>query len=774
MPEPKHPGLKYWLKNKIVWILVLFGAAIAFPLPTYQPALSTALYSRQGNLLSAITSAEQQWCLPLENGVPERFKTALLLYEDAYFYWHPGVNPVSISKAIHANWKAGRIRRGASTLTMQLMRMKYRHAERNLASKLIETLGAVKYTLINSKSKVLQEWAEIAPFGGNTIGLRSASLRYFGIEPESLSWAQAALLAVIPNLPGMVNPEKNRHLLIEKRNTLLKKLHRHGHFNAEDLALYLDEDIPSGRVPIPGKNYHFLQFMKQRQPDVPLFHSTLDESLQQALDQLIQTESAYLQVEGIQHMAAVILDIQTNEVLAYTGNIPGKNKAFQYVDLVQAPRSYGSLLKPLLYAEALESGLFLPNELIPDIPTHIGDFRPKNFDQKYRGAATLDQMLVQSLNVPAVRVLQQIGIQSFYQRVRSLQLKGIDKGASHYGLSIILGGAETSLWELCRLYKGFARNYQSLEDPYHAILTRRIHQPEKQNHTFEYSPYAIRHTVQYMSDLERPREEKGWTLLGNAQKIAWKTGTSFGHRDAWAIGFNDRYLVGIWVGNEDGEGRHNLTGIQRAAPVLFKAFRLLPETQGFNRPPYGKKESTIQVCGLSGKLASPLCQNTLSLKTHTVSHKYETCHFHQVVYLSPNGQMMHENCPAKKGSLDTLFVLPPEMGYYFKHHNAQYKELPEPDPDCPPYSTPLKILYPQNRMKVFLPREHKEKKNQLIARAFKAAGNGRVYWYINDSFIEASHSGVEHKMSVILSKGTYTLTVIDQNGNSDSVTFDVL
>jgi penicillin-binding protein 1C len=774
MPEPKHPGLKYWLKNKIVWVLLLLGAAVAFPLPTYKPAQSTALYSRQGNLMSAVTSAEQQWCLPLENGVPERFKTALLLYEDAYFYWHPGVNPVSVGKAVYANWKAGRIRRGASTLTMQLMRMKYRHADRNLASKLIEILGAVKYTAIKSKSKVLQEWAEIAPFGGNTIGLRSASLRYFGIEPGNLSWGQAALLAVIPNLPGMVNPEKNRHLLLAKRNALLKKLHQHGHFNAEDLALYLDEDIPSERVPIPGKNYHFLQFLKQKQPDVPLFHSTVDETLQQALDQLIQTESAYLQVEGIQHMAAVILDVQSNEVLAYTGNVPGKNKTFQYVDLVQSPRSYGSLLKPLLYAEALESGHFLPNELIPDIPTHIGDFRPKNFDQKYRGAVTLDQMVVQSLNVPAVRVLQQLGIQPFYNRIKTLGLKGIDKGASHYGLSIILGGAETSLWELCRLYKGFARNYLGLKDPYQPVQAHLSHTPDHPKHPLEYSPYAIRHTVQYMSDLERPREEKGWTLLGNAQKIAWKTGTSFGHRDAWAIGFNDRYLVGIWVGNEDGEGRHNLTGIQRAAPVLFKAFHLLPETPGPKHPPYGKKENTLQVCGLSGKLAGPLCQKTTPMKTHSVSHKYETCQYHQVVYLNSSGQMMNESCPVKKGLLDTMFILPPEMGYYFKQHNAQYKELPGPDPDCPPYATPLKILYPQNRMKVFLPRENNEKKNQLIARVFQSTGNGRVYWYINDTFLEATHSGQEHKKSVSLSKGTYTLTVIDQNGNSDAVTFDVL
>ncbi len=776
MPGLKREGLRLNKKTKLYGLLALaiLLMFLLLPIPGYTPEYSRAFYSAEGDLLSAITSREEQWCFPLEDdNIPEKFRHCLILYEDEFFYKHPGINPVSILKAAYQNIKERKIVRGGSTIQMQVMRMRNRHVERSFKHKIIESLSALKYNLMYSRSEILKEWSEVAPFGGNTIGLRAASLRYFGKEPEALSWSAYALLAVLPNNPGRINVSKNRLLLKEKRNNLLVKLHSRGHFSESDLDVYMDEDLPVELFDIPQSAYHLLKFTSDAYKDKPIVHSTVSTPVQQKLNKLLEEEAAFLRIEDIGNIAAIIIDIRNNCLLAYTGNVRQMNGRYDYVDAGRSLRSYGSLLKPFLYAEALESGTYLPNELVPDIPTAIGDFRPKNFDQKFRGAAALGDMVTQSLNVPAVRVLNKVGLQQFYYRLKQLQLEGLTKSVDHYGLSLILGGGESTLWDLSRLYKGLAQSRLGHSQPF-AKFKVLSEDTITQGPDFNYRPQVITYTTDVMKDVTRPREEKSWTLFSSAKSIAWKTGTSYGHRDAWAIGFNDHFLVGVWTGNVNGEGRHGLTGISKAAPIMFKIFNGLHAQKLPSQTPTYTASQRISVCKSSGKLAGLHCKDRSIIHIDHLSHKYETCNYHTVVYLDEDNQQVSDACQELIVKKDTLFTLPPVMSYYYQKAALSYSGMPPVNSSCPPGHRQIQPIYPENGLKIFLPRDAKDRKNQLIAQAYHIDKESVVYWYFNDRNLCVTEGGNHHECTVDLDSGQYDLVLIDQNGHKVNIVFEIL
>jgi penicillin-binding protein 1C len=762
------------IKSVLIIILVLIMGILLIPLPVFKPQQSSMLYSKSGEVLSAIISSEEQWCFEMDTPVPLPFEQCVLMYEDEYFYYHPGVNPVSLVKALLANIKSGKVVRGGSTISMQLMRMKNKNAKRSYFNKLTESLAALKYSLWKSKRQILKEWVEMAPFGGNTIGLVAASLRYFNKLPENLTWAEYALLAVMPHSPSSANLSNNRNVLKQKRDFLLKKLSRKGVIPQEDLVLYLEEDLPVLTHQIPSKAYHFLRYLQSRFPDKHLFYTTIDERLQSIVSDLLEIETYHLQIDGIGNAAAVVLDLESNSVVAYIGNAPSADGVFRYVDIAQAQRSYGSLLKPLLYADALESGAFLPKELLPDLPIAIGDFRPMNFDKKYRGAASMDDMLIQSLNVPAVRLLHDHGLQRFYNLLQKLQISGIDKGAEHYGLSIILGGAESTLWDLCRIYKGMAHNYSGEINPYSEVIVLND-QSYKQQIAFSFSPSVIKHTVHAMADVVRPREEKHWQIFSNSSKVAWKTGTSYGHRDAWAIGFNAKYLVGVWIGNESGEGRYQLTGIAKAAPLMFRIFNALPENKWFPSPPTEKKPiQQIQVCTESGKLAGTWCTRTTVFGLHKLNHNLQSCNYHQSVFLNSKGKRVHPACKTEAMKDTVLFVLPSAMDYFYRAHQPSYTGLPAADDHCPPVSGSVKVIYPERNMKIYLPRNSPSTQNKLVAKASCSDPNAGIYWFIDGKFIEFTENAYRHQVEMTITLGKHTLSITDTNGHSDELEIEII
>ena len=746
---------------------------ILLPVPDGKPAYSKQLYSNDNRLISAIVSSDQQWCFPLDEALPEQLKASIVLYEDEYIAYHPGINPISVIKSLHTNRKAGKTVRGASTLAMQVMRMRNQNAVRSWSNKIWEALSALKYSLMHADDQILQDWCETAPFGGNTIGVKAAALRYFNRPLDKLSWAEYALLAVMPNGPATANLTKNRDKLRQKRDVLLKKLHDKGHFDAIDLALYIDEDLPVLLQEVPQSAYHLLLYLSKKYPGKNIFHTTLDKSIQESTLELISREGSFLQIDDINNLAVVVLDVQANQLVAYHGNIRNRQNQFSYVDIVQSPRSYGSLLKPLLYAYALDKGEFLPEELIADIPTAIGDFQPKNFDRKYRGAVPLSDMLLLSLNVPSVRLLNYVGMQSFYDQIRQLNPAYLNRGVFHYGLSIILGGGESSLWDLCRLYKGLAQNYMGYPNPYGQVQILKDKAPEANRIDVSFSAFAIDHTVNTMANLTRPREEKSWNLFENDYKTAWKTGTSYGHKDAWAIGFNGKYAVGVWVGNERGEGRYNLTGISKAAPVMFKIFNILPGNTWFSTKPVYSKKEIITVCKESGKIAGKGCTNTIKLNIEHASQKYNACNFHQEVWLNKDNLALSENCMDEAVRKENVFVLPSYMEYYYRQGHLDYKGLPEYSRDCNRDDLPLKIIYPSENVKLFLPKSGENKENPVIMKAYHRDPKAILYWFVNEQYLGTTSNG-QHEMIFHSQKGDYHLQITDQYGNSDMLRFRII
>ncbi|HMP28976.1 MAG TPA: penicillin-binding protein 1C [Saprospiraceae bacterium] len=731
--------------KKILYLaLVLVIFLLLYPIPNNRPTYSKTLLDNAGNLLCANVSSEQQWHLPLDEDIPEILGKAIMLYEDEYFYYHAGINPISVIKSVLINSKAGKVKRGASTITMQVMRLRNRSANRSVKTKIFESIGAIKYSLIKRKSGVLREWCDIAPFGGNTIGIKTAAFRYFNRPLDQLSYGEMALLAVLPNTPTSVNLSKNRSILISRRNTLLQKMADRKVISEDELTLSMGEDLPSQPNKVPSEAQHLLSYLIKKYPNKNQFITTLDGSLQNRLTQLVNEESNYLQREDINNLAAMVVDIERDEIVAYVGNTIQQNKGFSYVDIIQSPRSYGSLLKPLLYALALEEGSFLPNEFIADIPTNYGEFRPENFDKKFRGIVPLGDLVTQSLNVPSVRLLHELGQNKFYKLIQDLQIKHLNRGVDHYGLSIILGGGETTLWEISRIYKGLAQNYLGMNKPYKDM---KVLKDEKvvNSSTFTFSTYSLQHLFNTMTNLSRPREEKSWQLFGYNHKVAWKTGTSYGHKDAWAAGFNKKYQVTVWVGNEIGEGRKDLTGIVRAAPILFKIFNILPQNEWFTtKAPYATN-TVITTCKETGLLKGNLCKHITSLRVHKISHALKTCDFHEINLIG-----------------DTLLKFHPLIEYYYAVANPQYqKNIPN--------NTRLKIIYPYKGLKIFLPKTTDSSKNSFLAQA--NIKNTYLHWYLDDIYIATTENA---QLLIQSHAGYHRLLIIDEDGNRDECTFEII
>ncbi len=761
-----------WQRRAWAGISLFLLLLLCFPMPKYVPAYSRVLYADDGSMMSASLSEEGQWCFPGQKPVPEQFATCLRLYEDEYLAWHPGMNPVSVFKAWLLNRRRHKIVRGASTLAMQVMRMKNKDARRTLPIKLFEVAGAVKLSLLSTDDDIIRIWAEMAPFGGNTVGLQAAALRYFGRQPDQLSWAEYALLAVMPNSPAGANLIVNRELLKAKRDALLTKLLRKGIISLQECQRYISEPLPEHNQKIPQKAFHLLSYLTEKHPRTYIFETTLSSGTQSLMSQILGQESHYLQQEDIKNMAVVVVDVESNNLVAYQGNVAGKDGSFSYVDIIQSPRSYGSLLKPFLYAHVLEKGLLLPHEMIPDVPMAIGDFQPENFDKKFRGAVPMDEMVVQSLNVPAVNILHQTGLQSFYDRLQQLDVAHLNKGTAHYGLSLILGGGETSLWEISRLYKGLARNYLGKADPFESIQILKGQLKEKEP-SFAFSPWPMFHTVKAMSDVSRPREEKTWSYYDGDNQVAWKTGTSYGHKDAWAVGFTNKYMVAVWVGNEGGEGRYDLTGISRAAPILFRILRSLPSSSWKITPPKVSAATHVRACKQSGKLAGHWCTETEVMSVQGNVLSLETCQWHRSIQCSEEGNMILPSCSSQAAYTDTVFVVPSKYEFYYKYAHLTYMGLPETDPACRDVGEACQILYPRPNMKLFLPKEKKGEQKDIILEAYHRNQDAILYWYDHQQFLGKTSSG-QHVMQVSLPKGKHSLSITDQWGNQSTVPFEII
>lgn len=781
-------NMRHRTRDIIVLVTAALVVAWLFCLPRrlFDKPVCAVLESGDGTLMGARIAADGQWRFPAVDTVPEKFAQAIITYEDKRFRWHPGVDPLAVGRAIRLNARSGEVRSGASTITMQVIRLSRGARRRSIGEKMIEAVQATRLELRCSKDRILALYASNAPFGGNVVGLEAAAWRYFGRPADELSWGESAMLAVLPNAPALIHPGKNREMLLEKRNTLLDKLFEAGKIDSDECMLAKCEPLPDKPCPMPDIAYHHLETLRAAGGD-RLYRTSLDYALQMRAEAILARHSQDFRTNEVFNAAALIIDVRSGEPLVYCGNVRGGEGGNGYdVDVVNAPRSSGSTLKPFLYAAMLDEGSILPRMLIADTPFHYKDFTPNNFSHSFDGAVPACDVIRRSLNVPAVRMLQQYGIDNFITVLKRMGITTVNRGADTYGLSLILGGAEITLWDIARAYRLMAVKLDEYSRPpengYGRSAEPVAERARKQTSgkDIPLSAGAIWCTFDVLSEVSRPEEEGDWQYFNSTRKVAWKTGTSFGNRDAWSVGVTPDYIVAVWVGNCDGVGRPLLTGVGYAAPVMFDLFNLLPPTGWFYMPEMDLEE--VATCPSSGHPLSEIClSDPAYCDADTVlapvsKRRPQSCPYHRTVHLSPDGQYRVDSdcCSVSDMRTEAWFVLPPAQEWYYMQSHSGYRQLPPLHPDIQGASGSglLEIIYPQSGMALSTPIALDSRSRGIVFSAAHSDPDATLYWHLDGDYLGLTAHG-EHKIKAVPEPGSHTLTITDPNGNNASVRFTV-
>lgn len=775
---------KRWIQ--IILIPVLFFVLLPLPSPLFDQPLATTIETEQGELLGAMIAEDGQWRFPFQDSVAQTFKESLLYFEDEYFYAHLGINPISMFKALLINFKSGHIRRGGSTISMQVIRMSRGNQSRTIFQKIIETLLAIKLEILYSKQEILQLYMANAPFGGNVVGLHAASWRYYGRPPQELSWGESAALAVLPNSPSLVFPGKNEMRFKKKRDFLLHKLYQKEVIDSMTYILSVAEDLPGLPVDLPRLAPRLLTRAVNEGRTGKRNTTTIDYQLQKRVQRLTTRHVNTLKANYIHNGAVLVIDLMTGETKAYVGNVDTESIHGDDVDIITSQRSTGSLLKPFLYAAAIDEGLILPKQLIGDYPIFYEGFAPKNFDLKHRGAVHADDALTRSLNLPFVILLRDYGYEKFHQKLKRIGMNSLDPSVDRYGLSLILGGAESSLWEMSSMYtnlfrvyrKSFDQNITNLynTDSYHPInvWSEDKYSPKDETPSNEYSISSIWTMLEAMKGLNRPKEMTGWQRFGSSTDIAWKTGTSFGFRDAWSIGMNGRYLVGVWTGNADGEGRPGLVGGVASAPLMFSIFQIL-ESESFGRVPT-HETVLLPICKKSGMKANPYCTDIDSLSLPVSSTRGSVCKYHQFIHLDKDEKyQVNSSCyPVREMKHKSWFVLPPVQSWYYRKYHQEYKSLPVFSTDCNTRDEKhsIDLIYPKQRAKVYIPKELDGSLGRTIFEAAHTRPDAVIHWHLDEQYLGSTQH--THHIAISTSQGKHHMMLMDQTGTQKDLDFEVI
>lgn len=765
-------------KNILIFLffLTILYFSIPLPNPLFPPDYSTVVLDEEGKILRVFLNSNQQWCLPPSPNliVPQKLKKAVLCFEDNHFYHHPGVNPFSLLRALYQNISSGDIISGASTITMQVARL-MKPKKRTYFNKIMEILQAVKIELNYSKEKILQLYLNHAPYGENIIGYQAASLRYFRKMPDQLTWAEAATLAVLPNKPGLISPLTNRQQLRAKRDHMLKKLLDKSIITEEDYRLALLEEVPDISKPFPMFAPHLAQFLKDREQEkCGIIRTTIKREIQQHTEELVKRQLDYLNRLGIHNGATLVVETKSGKVRAYVGSQDFFDEASQgQVDGVRAPRSSGSLLKPFLYALSMDEGIILPQTMIKDVPTFYGAFSPNNANEKFNGMVSAKEALVRSLNVPGVRLLYTYGLYQFYSFLKSAEITTLFRTADDYGLPLIIGGAEVTLWDMAVLFRGLAnggkfRRLQILKDS----------EGLEGNSTSIslISPGACYLTLNMLRELRRPGSEYYWQQYQNQWPLAWKTGTSYGQRDAWAVGVSPQWTIAVWIGNFDGEGNANLAGASCAGPLLFDIFNSLPKDpkqSWFEKPV--EDLTYLELCLDTGFLAGDHCEKRIFVEAPQHMKPLKICPYHQSIYVNKNETYQVCSLCWQPGDYKRIrcLIYPPDVIQYLRGRGQIISSVPPHNADCLGQSEtiPLQILYPQNNARLWIPRDFDGDWQKITMRVAHRERSRLLFWYLDDRFIGKSKD--RHVKAAELTRGWHTLEVVDEVGNRDRKRFYV-
>ncbi len=756
---------KSWLLFSPVLIYILW---LLWPAGTFfRTGYSTLVFDRNDRLLRIFLSKDQQYRFaPRNEKLPQKYITALLTFEDKRYPFHLGVDPLALFNAALTNLKAGDQVRGGSTIPMQVVRLAHRRP-RTYLTKIIECFYAVKLSLHYSKAGILRLYAGHVPMGGNVVGLQAASWHYFGKPMAEITWAEAALFTVLPNAPSSINLSSRRRQLLHKRNQLLARLLETGVIDSTTWSTSCREPLPDKKSRLPFLAPHFCRYAAEK-TDVSVIRTTLDMDMQTQVEEIVQNHHLTLYNRGIRNCAVLVAETGSGAVRAWVGshNFFDATNSGQ-VDGTLSYRSTGSLLKPFLVAKALDRGPYTMAAKIRDVPTYYGTFTPQNALKSFSGLAGLGQILVQSLNVPSVRLLNEYGVQDFYDFLQQAGFKGLFRSAQGYGLTLILGGAEASLWEMVRLYAGLGN--LGMDRPLFFFPQQNTAKRQRL-----FSRAAAWLVMQYLNRLARPGSEFYWRYFDNQVPVAWKTGTSYGQKDGWAIGVNKQYTIGVWVGNFDGESNALLGGAASAAPVLFSLFNALCRRNQpmWFREPLDDMEK-IECCAQSGFPAGPYCKKTVMEKRPKCSYRYGICPYHRKYVIDRT--TAKSVCSLCWNIADTLhvhrFIVPPDVKEILEKAGLAMDSIPQHSASCPTFQEEnrLAIVYPVNNIKILLPRDYDGKYEKLVLSAKHQQNNATLFWFLNRRYLGET-TGL-HEMALDLSAGDYKLVVQDEEGFTKSVVF---
>lgn len=783
-------GKYKWINYSILLIIIILYY-FSLPKPLFSEPISIVIEDEHQNLIGARIAKDGQWRFPDCDSLPQKYITCLIQFEDKRFYYHPGFDPISFGRALISNLRSGKIVSGGSTISMQTIRLSRNNPPRTIWEKLVEIFLVTRLEFGYSKKEILNLYASHAPFGGNVVGLEAASWRYFGKKTSLLTWAEAALMAVLPNNPALVHPGKNRQSLMDKRNHLLDVLYQKSIIDQTTLELSKLESLPEKPNPLPQIAPHLLDRIAlekfQNNEKITKQITTIDINLQESIQDILYRHHQTLKGNGINNGAAIVIDIETKKVLAYNGNIIGcGNDHGEQVDIINAPRGSGSVFKPILTSLMLDNGQISMESLISDVPVNIYGYEPENYFSTFDGVIPVKRALARSLNVPYIKLLQEYGMEKFHYELKKFGLTTLTFPSNHYGLPIILGGAETNLWDITNVYAKMARtlkHYSKYEDQYDwndwknasfYLLDSQKKVIKKNKTPFTIGAGSIWLTFEAMTQIERPDNFGNWELYQNSNKIAWKTGTSYGFRDAWSIGVNTKYAVGVWVGNADGEGRPGLIGIEAAAPILFDIFNLLQDSEWFEMPANDLVEA--EICKNSGYLALDICPKEKKWVTKNYS-KMKACPYHHIIHLDSSEKFrVTDKCMETYKMLNkSWFALPPVEEYYYKVKNPNYIPLPPYKDGCElvnQQDNPMQLIYPRQNSKIYVPIQLDGKPSATIFKATHKDSKNCIYWNLDQTYIGTTTDF--HEISLHPSVGIHRITLVDKNGNRIEQEFEIV
>jgi penicillin-binding protein 1C len=747
------------------FIPAILFLSLAVPVENHDDC-SKILFSSQGELLRVWLNEKEQYQFPKSEKISEKYKAAVLHFEDKRFNWHFGIDPVAIIRAMKQNAKAGKIESGASTITMQVARLK-RPKKRTFFAKLMETHFALRTELWKSKDEIFAEYASIAPMGGNIVGAETACWRFFGHGSEEITWAEAALLALLPNRPSALNLEKEREKLLERRNSLLKSLAKAGYISTETLNSALQESLPKVNADWRFKTPHYAEAVLSLFPGQNILHGTIDGKIQTRLEGIAKNYGQRIKEYSNVNISVLIAETKTGKIRGYLGSLDYYDSLSKgMIDGVRVRRSTGSIMKPFLYALAIERGPYTPESLVEDVPTWFKGFSPQNADKSFSGIVPLKEALTRSLNIPAVKILSDYGVEDFHFWLKNAGLVGLSRSSESYGLSLVLGGGEASLQELVPLYSMLANEGKRTDLKW---LEDGIENGELRMENRELlQAVTAYHIKEILTSVKRPDFEQYHLQFNNHIPVAWKTGTSYGSRDAWAIGVNEQWTIGVWVGNFAGGSVANLSGSSTAAPLLFSLLNNLSDNKRelWKEFPKDARFEKIEICELSGYKAKPACPHKKSMMLPVNRMQSKTCSFHKEIIISRSTGF--EVCSLCWSTEDTLRIV--EEHYSPAVRNELRKTGREPkaetlhNPRClaKKEGAQFSIVYPENGARLFLPSGDALSEMGFIAVAAHKQRDAELQWFLNGAFLGITKG--EHKMAVTVGSGEHRIGVQDSLG----------